>query len=226
MDKTVPAGAARLLDFIASLEAPRGYNTIFGNHDVSLGRPITSMTINDLLAAQSGWGDKWGSSAAGRYQIIRKTLQGLRDKLKLTGNETYSPDLQDRLAFHLLRERGYDQFMAGKMSTLDFATGVSREWASVPVLVEMRGAHGIVKRGDSYYHGDTKNKALTRADTFEAILRKIKLEGDGGKPVVPAAALPEAKPTPVQAQRGRLTLLATLLIVVVVVVAAYLIFLR
>lgn len=35
MDKTVPAGAALLLDFIASKEAPRGYGTVSGTYEAA-----------------------------------------------------------------------------------------------------------------------------------------------------------------------------------------------
>ena len=56
MDRTVPAGAAMLLDFIyrtdAGTGAPECYETIFGRRQKHLEQPITKITIGDLIDAQ------------------------------------------------------------------------------------------------------------------------------------------------------------------------------
>lgn len=51
MDRTVPTGAAMLLDFIGGIEAPNGYGTIFGNKQSKLSKPLTEMTLDEVLVA-------------------------------------------------------------------------------------------------------------------------------------------------------------------------------
>ena len=162
--------AKALLSFIGKLEAPRGYNTIYGNHQDELPRPITEMTLNEVLAAQKEWRAKWKNSAAGRYQFIPKTLAGLKTELGLTGDETFNPALQDRLAMVLLKRRGFDRYMAGKISHLAFGNSLAMEWASLPLLTAAKRGKAQLARGQSYYAGVAGNKSLTDADEFERVL--------------------------------------------------------
>ncbi|WP_246775534.1 hypothetical protein [Methylobacterium aquaticum] len=192
MDKTVPAGAALLLDFIASKEAPMGYGTVYGNNQAKLPKPLTSMTLAEVIAAGPGWTRAFGSSACGRYQFMKATLEGLRDELKLTGREVFGPDLQDRLGYHLLKRRGYEAFMAGSLSTANFGLRIAQEWASFPVLAATRGQKRAVLRGQSYYAGDGLNKSLVSADAVEVALSKARQAGNA----VPAPALPAVAVAP------------------------------
>lgn len=68
------------------------------------------------------------SSAAGAYQILRRTWDGVRAKLGLTD---FSPASQDRAAVELIRQRGaLADVRAGR-----FAAAVDKcrkEWASLP----------------------------------------------------------------------------------------------
>jgi muramidase (phage lysozyme) len=172
MDATVPPGAAILLDFISVHESRGSYDVIYGNHQTSLPHPITTMTLDQLLTAQIHWGKEWGSSAAGRYQIVQTTLAGLKKTLGLGGSEVFSPDLQDRLGFQLLKQRGYVSFMARILTMLDFGKLLAEEWASLPVLAPTQGAHKPVQRGDTYYAGDGINKALVTPVQFEGALTR------------------------------------------------------
>jgi muramidase (phage lysozyme) len=180
MDKTVPPGAALLLDFIGNIEAPLGYETIYGNNQRKLSKPITSMTLDELEAHQPSWTKRYGSSASGRYQFMKNTLdapQTLRDiegEMGLTGKELFSPDLQDRMAYHLLKRRGYTTFMSGKLSIKGFALNLAKEWASLPVLDDTQGQKRHVTRGQSYYAGDGRNKSLVKPERVERILEQAK----------------------------------------------------
>lgn len=188
MDRTVPAGAALLLDFIYRTDAgkapPEAYQVIFGNRQNRLKTPITKMTLGDLIDAQKNWSSKawvkanWGfgtaSSASGAAQFMRATLQDLAKELRLSGNQVFDPDLQDRLAYHLLKRRGYNDYMAGKIGRTEFGKRLAQEWASLPVLVACKGAHRMLDRGQSYYAGDGLNKALVAPEKIEALLDKVK----------------------------------------------------
>lgn len=165
MDKSVPLGAAMLLDFIGDIEAPQGYGTIYGNKQGKLPKPLTSMTLGEVVDAQKAWSKNHGSSAAGRYQFMRATLQELSQKLNLAGNMRFDADLQDRLGYYLLKRRGYDDYMAGKIGPVEFGKRLAQEWASLPVLAATKGGvkdkNGkprTVTRGQSFYAGDGLNK--------------------------------------------------------------------
>ncbi|WP_062018314.1 hypothetical protein [Aureimonas sp. AU4] len=177
MDRTVPAGAARLLDFIrdteVGTESPSGYDVIFGHNQGKLHKPVTSMTVDEVLGAQASWSSRFGSSATGGYQFMRKTLAGLKDELGLRGSQILDANLQDRLGYHLLLRRGYDRFVAGQIDRTEFAKRLAQEWASFPVLVAVRGGSRQVSRGQSYYAGDGLNKALVKPEQIEALLDEV-----------------------------------------------------
>lgn len=184
MDKTVPAGAASLLDFIGSIEAPQGYDTIYGNNQGKLSRPVTSMTLAEVQSQQQGWTKKFGSSATGRYQFMYATLKGLIEELGLSKKQKLDANLQDRLGYHLLRRRGYDAFVFGKIDATEFGKRLAQEWASLPVLKNTRGKHRNIVRGQSYYAGDGTNKSLVSPAKFEAALDRA-LEAHKASPAAP-----------------------------------------
>lgn len=196
MDKTVPAGAASLLDFIAAREAPQGYGTVYGNNQAKLAIPLVQMTIADVIASGQSWTNLYGSSACGRYQFMKATLQGLVKELGLTGRERFTPDLQDRLAYQLLKRRGYAAYVAGGISRTAFGLRIAQEWASFPVLAATQGAHRAVARGETYYAGDKINKALVAPAAVEAALDVALRVAKGGPPPVPAPSAPIAGSTP------------------------------
>lgn len=202
MDRTVPTGAALLLDFIGGIEAPRGYDTIYGNNQGKLPQPLTSMTLGDIIDAQKSWTKRFKSSAAGRYQFMRATLVDLSRELLLSGAQVFNADFQDRLGFHLLKRRGYEAFMAGKISRTEFGKRLAQEWASLPVLAPTQGGSRKVSRGQSFYAGDGLNKSLVKPETVEALLERVKaassepVRHEPVKPIVPPQAPVPPQPAP------------------------------
>jgi len=194
MDKNVPPGAAILLDFIGDIEAPKGYGTIYANKQNTLPKPLTSMTVDEVIASGPGWTRAHKSSAAGRYQFMNRTLKDLKAEIGLRGSQTFDANLQDRLAFHLLKRRGYDSFMAGKLSVHAFGKLLAQEWASLPVLADTKGGSRDVKRGQSYYAGDGLNKSLVKPERVEEIIALAK-KANG---TFVQAPTPKPQPIPVQ----------------------------
>jgi muramidase (phage lysozyme)/peptidoglycan hydrolase-like protein with peptidoglycan-binding domain len=192
MDKSVPRGAAILLDFIGNIEAPKGYDTIYGNNQGKLPKPLTTMNLGDVIDAQKSWTRRFKSSASGRYQFMRATLMDLSKELHLSGTQVFDADFQDRLGYHLLKRRGYEAFVAGKMSRTEFGKRLAQEWASLPVLQACDGAKRKITRGMSYYEGDALNKSLIKPDKVEAVLNQVRGLADEPAP----AEKPEAKPGP------------------------------
>lgn len=201
MDKTIPAGAALLLDFIYRTETDKGppdcYNVIFANRQSALKKPVTQMTLAEVQEAQKTWATKaWASrfgstkasSATGAPQLMRATLAGLIDERGLRMSQVLNGDLQDRLGYHLLKRRGYDEFMTGKITRQEFGKRLAQEWASFPVLAPTKGATRTLARGQSFYAGDGLNKSLTKPETVEAVLDKVKAASNGV--AAPAQSVP------------------------------------
>ncbi|RVI77524.1 hypothetical protein [Sinorhizobium meliloti] len=182
MTKTVPLGAAMLLDFIREAEVGSkgraSYDVIYGHNQGKLTKPLTEMTIAEVIRAQKGWARAHGSSAAGGYQFMRATLTGLLKEVPgLRGEQRFDPALQDRLALHLLNRRGFAGFVSGEISPVEFARRLAMEWASLPVLAESQGDRQRIRRGQSYYAGDGLNRALVRPEKLEAVLGAVLAAG-------------------------------------------------
>ncbi|MBX9452647.1 MAG: phage tail protein [Mesorhizobium sp.] len=106
-------GMLDLIGYAEGTDKGRGYNETLAYGAYTGGpRNLVMMTLDQIDAMQTQMlrhpDNHFNSSAAGRYQIVQKTLRGLRDELGLSGDEFFTADLQDRLAEQLLRRRGND----------------------------------------------------------------------------------------------------------------------
>lgn len=151
----------KLLDFIGQIEANGNYNAVYGNARST--RDLSALTLNEVLEEQRQKIADGRQSATGKYQFIRATLQGLRNEMRLSGQERFTPDLQDKLATRLLERRGLKNWIGGRISDRQFANNLAREWASLPVI----------ETGLSYYAGDGLNKSLTTPDDVLACLADV-----------------------------------------------------
>lgn len=111
-----------MLDTIASAEGAN-YNTLFGGgtFDSYAAHP------NQAITRKLGKGNIT-STAAGRYQFLNRTWQGL---VKQLGLPDFSPESQDLGAIQLMRQRR----MIGPIQSGDIRgalTAGNREWASLP----------------------------------------------------------------------------------------------
>ncbi|PCI57084.1 MAG: hypothetical protein COB36_02100 [Alphaproteobacteria bacterium] len=151
-----------LLELIASKESGGDYNIVYGGRRIN----ATEMSINDVIAWQKNSTQNEGaaSSAIGKYQIIRKTLTGLKEELGLSGDEKYDEAMQDRMAVALLERRGYDDYLAGDLSESRFMKNISMEWASMP-----KDESGV-----SYYAGDGLNQAHASPATLLLAMQHVK----------------------------------------------------
>ena len=121
---------------------------------------VSKMTLKELFTFQnqlirktrgtiSGKTSKnAGTSAVGKYQILRNTLFGKgrndtaekpgtgswADVLKLKATDTFSPAVQEKIARLALKESGYNNFLEGKKSKAKFLKGIAIRWASVADL--------------------------------------------------------------------------------------------
>lgn len=131
-----------ILDFIAGglwgdrLGNPIGesngnYNAYFGH--VTGPYDFATYTLDRVYGFQSQMlKNDPRSTALGRYQFLRRTLQMLQAKHALPGSTLFTPELQDRFGVDLLIGRGYPAWWTGRLTDPEFAHNLSLEWASLP----------------------------------------------------------------------------------------------
>lgn len=91
-------------------------------------KPLSQMTLNEVAQFQD---QMRGPTPVGKYQILRGTLSGLKDKLGLTGGEMFSPDLQDRMGRELLTQRKWNAYVDGRIGPTEFQKQLGTEWDSI-----------------------------------------------------------------------------------------------
>ena len=173
-----PETTADLLEFIRALEAPRGHDDYERRIPVPPPKPLTRMTVAEVLDWQADVRRAGApSTAAGGYQVIRATLERLVRTHGIDRNALFDELLQDRLAALLVAECG-DTGPPSRHPR--FANCLAGIWAALPM------ASGP-ERGRSAYAGVAGNRALTDPETVLAIL--------AGEPVsLPDGAMRDAPP--------------------------------
>ena len=145
----------------------QGYNIVFGtprggsssrfiNPTDANNKPInlTSMTLKELDKFQrkliNATRDKvkgvklgYGTSAVGKYQVTRPTLELARTKLRYSRKDwnklKYTPELQEQIGRVLLEHRGLDKMLKGKITPEQYRIILSNEWASIPGKIKKEG---------------------------------------------------------------------------------------
>lgn len=111
-------------------DSANGYRYLFGS---KVGQEVLfdSFTDHPNIRKEFRWKESQEigySTAAGAYQIIFKTWDGIRRRLALPD---FSPGSQDRAAEQLIADRGaYDDLRFGHIQS--FIDKCSVEWASLP----------------------------------------------------------------------------------------------
>ena len=156
-----------LLTFIRHLEAgAEGYDAYERRISVAPPKRLTAMRVGEVLAWQRRVRNAGNpSTAAGGYQIIRKTLDRLVRKGAVSRTALFNAETQDHLARTLIGECG------SRAAPTRFANCLARIWAALPLV-------SGPNRGRSAHHGVAGNRALTRPQTVLALL--------SGKPVTVA----------------------------------------
>lgn len=156
------ANARALLDTIAKAEGTagsNGYNTMF-----------TGRSFDDLSRhpRQLNSSNGYTSDAAGRYQFLSTTWDGVAKRL---GLPDFSPASQDRAAIELVRRRGVDP---DAPLTEEALNKLAPEWASLPTLA-----------GKSYYGQPVK----PHGELFDYYSQRLGAQpsGAGAVPSAPGA---------------------------------------
>jgi len=159
-----------VLDLVASPESRGNYNAWYrAAHQNAL--QLADLTVGEVRALQRRLVRENGGSAIGRYQIIDDTLDGLVARMGLTGEERFTPALQDRMAMQLARDAGLGDWIEGRVSDERFAANLARVWAGLP----------SDRRGRSFYAGIQGNRATIGWSTLVASLRGIRADTIGNE---------------------------------------------
>ena len=116
--ETIGGVEGEFLDLIQSVETgPGGYDAVnAGQRGQNLPHKIeglSQMSLNEVISvtkARIGPNGNDPSSAAGKYQIINSTMRDIMNRMGLTGEEIFTPDLQDQMAINLLEHSGPEEW--------------------------------------------------------------------------------------------------------------------
>lgn len=148
---------------IGQLESRSDYNTMAGGGNK---KQLTSMTINEVLQYQNSRGTNM--KAAGKWQIMPNTLRGLKKSMNLTGEELFTPEMQDRMAFELaMNRKGYRQFAnatgAEKLALMGAAQNdLAKEWASMPMANDAEGMNRLKQLRSKFQQDLTKGAKVSK----------------------------------------------------------------
>lgn len=174
-----------LLSFIGKHEAPKGYDQVWSKirhahlPEQLTGRPLSALTIAEVLAWQDSIDTLYMSEAAGRFQVMEDTLRKLVNKGRIDPSLVFDKRAQDAVAMLLLEDAGWPAFKRKELSLPQFGTNVARIWAGLPAL-------SGPKAGRSVYHGFNGNRATVSAGPFRAMLLDVRARLDAD-PVVLAS---------------------------------------
>jgi hypothetical protein len=166
---------SKLGDLISRGESRAGYSSVNtgGVRDNKPERDLANMTINEVLEQQKKGSTQGGFGAAGKYQMIRGTLNEAKEKMSLSGEEKFTPLMQEQMfQGHLIKKRkAMDDYLHGRSNDIEAAAvDASKEWASIE----------DPSKGAGHYKGQ---KATISATEIKAALlaeREANMKQQGG----------------------------------------------
>jgi hypothetical protein len=174
---TLSPKVANLLDFIGALEAPDGYDSYSYYASAPPPKPLTQMSIAEVLAWQDKIDPTSKSEAAGRFQIMNYTLRDIVKQHGINPNLRFNEETQNRLALLLLERRGWHPDSTDYIS---MANSIAHEWAALPLV-------SGPDKGKSAHH-NTKG-AKNRAQTSPAAFLDVLKNGSNAQTVLRAVKL-------------------------------------
>ena len=169
-----------ILDFIAGGVPTNEYGESAGNYDATFGDidgshygTLAEKTLSEIYYMQDEMLNSNGiSTATGRYQALRGTLQEYQNRSGLSSSEKFTEAMQDDFGLTKMVDRGYQSWWSESISDDEFMSRLSCEWASLP---------DPYNGGKSHYDGDSAgNHASTTLEHFRAAVTEARamIEGD------------------------------------------------
>lgn len=155
------ANDVAFLNLMGNLEGPRGFGTISDFAPALPDRPLTDMTLAEVLDYQRqirALGTI--SSAVGRYQFIYLTLRDLVETHGISDTLRFDAEVQTYLARFLMHQCGFYNRTTPDLQLANCLAGV---WAALPLV-------SGPDRGQSAYAADGVNRAFTVPETVLDVL--------------------------------------------------------
>jgi hypothetical protein len=157
------ANDVAFLNLMGNLEGPYGFDTVSGFAPAAPERPLTQMTLSEVIAYQEKIRSLGTiSSAVGRYQFIYRTLHDLVHRHGISGDLVFDGEVQTYLARFLMHNCG---FYTKETPVVTLANCLATVWAALPVV----SGPGT---GKSFYQDDGINAALTTPATVLDVLER------------------------------------------------------
>lgn len=149
------------LELVGAIEAPHGYDAVTGFAPFRPEKPVTEMTIAEVMAWQERVKAAGAeSTAVGRFQFVLDTLEFLTRAYEVPHDTVMNRRTQDYLARILLYRCG---FYDPDHPIPELGDCLAGTWAALPIL-------SGEKRGRSRYKGKANNHARTTPEIVEAVL--------------------------------------------------------
>lgn len=130
------------------------YDAVYGYNLLTPEKRVSKMTLKELYTFQGkliektigevkGAEENEGTSAVGKFQIVRNSLfgkGGTAEKptdtswagvLGLDEETVFTPEIQEKIARLALKESGYNAFVQGNKTQEELLNGIANIWASV-----------------------------------------------------------------------------------------------
>ncbi|MEX3786353.1 glycoside hydrolase family 19 protein [Paraburkholderia sp. BR14374] len=141
---------------------------------------VTGKTINEILATEHfSYMNPARFYTTGKYQTIIPTLREGKARLRLTGDEKYDEDVQERMfgEFLIFHAGGgvLAKFIKQGVGTVDDAQyAASKEWASIAAPAGCRIKDGRISDGSlSYYEGANNHAYMPSTNRLRSTLAEI-----------------------------------------------------
>jgi hypothetical protein len=138
------------LELLGDAEAPAGYDAVTHSTRLRPTRPITELTLAEVMAFQRKVIAAGASSSAmGRYQFLHRSLKALIELHGIDESRLFDKTMQDYLARLKLKDCGFYDLRRGDAGVAQCLAGT---WAALPAATG-KGT------GKSRYHGINGNKS-------------------------------------------------------------------
>lgn len=145
------ANDVEFLNLMGNLEGLRGFGTVSDFAPILPERPLTEMTLAEVLDYQREIREMGTiSSAVGRYQFIYLTLRDLVETHGISDELRFDEEIQTYLARFLMHHCGFYDAATRDIHLANCLAGV---WAALPLV-------SGPQRGQSAYADDRVNKAF------------------------------------------------------------------
>lgn len=135
------------------------------------------ISLGDIMSRQSlSTSDPNRIFAVGKYQVIPSTMREAVSALGIDRDQPFTEEVEDQIFDYLITAKRPEigQYILGGEADLDKAIlELSKEFASVGVPYDVKNNKGVlIKKGDSYYSGQSGNKASISPTDAKEMLKK------------------------------------------------------